>query len=164
MRDGEPTVATPRLGIAKGIIAILLGVEGFLLMFAVGIGLLLLSAESPADFVGKYVPGAFLVGLAIFGLCLWRGSVAIRNRKVRRVTRLNFGLWLGFLIIPFVGFVIFPLGIIVLVIMFPSGWEFLSRWWPLIIGAVVAVVITCIYLRKTTGFRASRQLNDRREQ
>jgi len=109
MNDGEQIVATPRLGLAKGIIAILLGmvllvIVFSLVLFAELIVLAVLSNPfthpdpwSIAE-VREMMAAPMVSGLVPFGLCLWRGIVAIRRRKVRRVTRLNFGLWLGFFV------------------------------------------------------------------
>ena len=116
--DSAEVVATPGLGLAKGIIAISLGVGLLVMIF-----LLVLSAEvfflavlSPFPmkpdaslFAEPKLPWLLaptVSGSVPFGLCLWRGILAIRYRKVRRVTRLNFGLWLGFfilIVLPVIG-------------------------------------------------------------
>jgi hypothetical protein len=89
----EQMVATPKLGIAKGIIIILLGVM-WLNNMSYGA---LLGYQDTGN------RGMLLAGvgwaLVIFGVCLWRGIVAIRERKVKRVTYLNFGVWTGFFVL-----------------------------------------------------------------
>lgn len=109
IQDSDQTAATPRLGLAKGIIAIVLGVLWlFIVPLIVILGwvvLLFLAgpdggpgpgfAEHP---IASLIVGVVL-GIAICGLCIWRGILAIRSRKVNRVTRLNFALWLGFLLV-----------------------------------------------------------------
>jgi hypothetical protein len=86
-------VATPKLGIVKGIIIILLGVM-WLNNMSYG------SLLGYQDTGSRVMLSAGIVwGLIIFGLCLWRGIVAIRDRKIKRVTYLNFGVWTGFFVL-----------------------------------------------------------------
>ena len=117
--DSAEVVATPGLGLAKGIIAISLGVVLLVMIFSLVLTteaffLALLSpiGSNPGASLSSELTFLMLLaptvsGLIPFGLCLWRGILAIRYRKVRRVTPLNFGLWLGFfilIVLPIIGF------------------------------------------------------------
>jgi hypothetical protein len=50
----------------------------------------------------RNLPGLVVLGCVCFGLCLWRGIVAIRQRKVKTVTDSNFGIWMGIFISSFI--------------------------------------------------------------
>jgi len=148
-QDSEQVEATPRLGLAKGIIAILLGVTaGVVVAFVALLGnaVLFAMANNPwYDYHGReawtnyaiLITGV-VIGSVIFGLCLWRGIVAIRKRKFRRVTHFNFGLWLGF-------FVVAGLPVVVVATMIlaepDSPSALLSQWWVWVTVAVVAVAV-----------------------
>ena len=84
------------LGIAKGIIMILVGAI-FLNNMSYGA---LLGNQDTGD--GGMLASGVVWAWIIFGLFLWRGIVAIRKRKVREVTRLNLGVWIGVLTITLV--------------------------------------------------------------
>lgn len=92
-KRSEQTVATPRLGIGKGVIAILIGV---MWLNNMSYGALLGYQDTGSR--GMLVSGVIWAWV-IFGLCLWRGIVAIRKRKMEKVTYLNFGVWAGFFIL-----------------------------------------------------------------
>lgn len=124
--DSAEVVATPGLGLAKGIIAISLGVVLLVMIFSLVLTteaffLALLSPIGSSASLSSELTLLMLLaptvsGLIPFGLCLWRGILAIRYRKVRRVTPLNFGLWLGFfilIVLPIIGFAL--VGLILLV-------------------------------------------------
>jgi len=108
-QDSDQTAATPGLGLAKGIIAIVLGVLWLfivpLMFFLVWVLLLFLAgpgaSPSPGSdlFTAASLIGGVVLGIVVCGLCIWRGILAIRKRKLKRVTRLNFGLWVGFLVV-----------------------------------------------------------------
>ena len=109
IQDSAQTAATPGLGLAKGIIAIVLGVLWlFIVPLTVILGwvaLLFLAGPGGGPGPGFVIhPIASLIvgvilGIVICVLCLWRGTLALRTRQVTRVTRLNFALWVGFLVI-----------------------------------------------------------------
>ena len=109
IQDSAQTAATPRLGLAKGIIAIVLGVLWlFIVPLIVILGwALLLFRVGPGGGPGpgpdlfttaSWILGV-IVGIVICVLCIWRGTLAIRSRRVNRVTGLNFALWVGFLLV-----------------------------------------------------------------
>ena len=83
----EQIVATPKLGIVKGIIIMVLGV-----MWLNNYSLGALLGYQDTGSKGMLL-GGVIWGWVIFGLCLWRGIVAIYKRKVKRVTSFNMGIW-----------------------------------------------------------------------
>lgn len=113
IQDSEPVSATPRLGIAKGIVAILLGVVAGVEIAFIGMlgnAVLLAMTNNPwYDYHGReawtnysvLITGV-VIGSIIFGLCLWRGIIAIRKRRVNRVTHFNFGIWLSFFVVAMI--------------------------------------------------------------
>ena len=112
MQDSEQVGATPRLGLAKGIVAISPGVIAGGTALAVAIGstallgfLMLVEIGIPLWLTPIIIIVAFLLPPAIFGLCLWRGILAIRKRKLKKVTYLNFTLWA----VPLVTSVLVPI-------------------------------------------------------
>lgn len=78
--------ATPKLGIFKGIIIILLGL---MWLNNYSYGAISLSREH-GDRI--WLVGVW-PGWVILTLCLWRGIVAILQRKKKRVTAINIGIW-----------------------------------------------------------------------
>ncbi len=155
-QDSGPVTATPGLGLAKGIIAILLGVLAGIEVALVGLvgNLLLLAMTNNPwyDYHGREVWANYsimitgaVIGLVIFGLCLWRGIVAIRRRKSTRVTHFNFGLWLGFFVVACVP--------VVLIALLLSNADSLSvilpPWWMWVALAVAAIAVgTGIWLKR----------------
>jgi hypothetical protein len=88
MNMERKSLIRPTLGIAKGIIIILLG---FIWWDIVSLG-------SFMQYVGSGNKNMLTVGaiqgLVFLGFGFWRGVVAIRSRKTKELTNLNFGLWL----------------------------------------------------------------------
>jgi hypothetical protein len=87
-----PMVATPKLGIIKGIIIIFFGII-WLNNYSLG------ALIGYKDLGNKNILLSVIWGLVIFGLLLWRGIVAICKRKSLRVTTLNFGIWIFLFVI-----------------------------------------------------------------
>jgi hypothetical protein len=82
----DKIVATPKLGILKGILIILLGL---MWLNNYSYGAISLSQEhSDRSWLVSAWPG-----WVILGLCLWRGILAILQRNKKRVTTLNIGFW-----------------------------------------------------------------------
>ena len=143
MQDGEQVAATPRLGLAKGIIAILLGViaGGTALTVVIGstalLGLLMLAEIGIHRWlIPIVIIVAFLLPPAIFGLCLWRGILAIRRRKLKRVTYLNFTLW----VVPLVTSVLVPISLAVLLISLP-GQDADTFWAALLVPLILVPLV-----------------------
>ena len=140
MQDSEQVAATPRLGLAKGIVAISLGVIAGGTALAVAIGstallglLMLVEIGIPLWLIPIIIIVAFLLPPAIFGLCLWRGILAIRKRKLKRVTYLNFTLWA----VPLVTSVLVPICLAVLLISFPR--QDADTFWAALLVPVILV-------------------------
>lgn len=83
-------IATPKLGIIKGIIIILLGII-WLNNYSLGA----LIGYQNTDSKGTLLSG-IICGWVILGICLWRGILAIYKHKSKGVTYLNFGSWIVF--------------------------------------------------------------------
>jgi len=54
--------------------------------------------------------GGAIWRIAILGLFLWRGIVAIRGRETKAVTHLNFGVWAAILVATLVYTQVFVMG------------------------------------------------------
>ncbi|MBE0430603.1 MAG: hypothetical protein IBX67_02135 [Dehalococcoidia bacterium] len=150
MQESEQIVATPRLGIAKGIVAILLGMEGSGIVFAIAFAVFFLATDDRWGELTNPTPDPYsavaLMVMAvlppiIFGFFLWRGIVAIRKRRVKRVTYVNFGLWV-------VSLVSLPLTVVTLILYIFLGPAWLLSWWGLwvIVAAYGAAIGIGAYL------------------
>ena len=147
IEDSAQVAATPGLGLAKGIIAILLGVISFGGLFVIALIVGFAATVEPWYGISggrvAMIIVAFLLPPISFGLCLWRGIVAIRKRKVRRVTYLNFCLWAGVFVlvgIPLlsvVGWLFGPL--LSIPPLFPDSIAF--EWTPLVALLVPIVLL-----------------------
>ena len=88
---GDSVAANPQLGIAKGIIAIVIGL---LWLNNMAYGSLL--SYHDTGMMASLVSG-LIWGLVICGLLTRRGVLAIKHRRTTTVTRLNFGVWVAVL-------------------------------------------------------------------
>ena len=101
---------SPKLGIVKGIVIILLGII-WLGNYSLG-SMVLAQDHNDITWLVSVWPG-----LVIFVLCLWRGIVAICKRKVKRVTSIGF----GFLTFLFIASLSYVLWILLPVVKFTFG-------------------------------------------
>jgi hypothetical protein len=82
-----PLKATPKLGIIKGVILILLGII-WLNNYSIGA---LIGYQDTGSRTSLLL--GVIWGWVIFGFCVWRGIVAIYKRNKLRVSSLNIGVW-----------------------------------------------------------------------
>ncbi len=82
---------TPKLGIIKGILMILVG-YGIGNIYIIGANINLFETGNKSGYIVGIV-----WSLGILGVCAWRGIVAIVKRKKKKVTYLTVGFW-GFLL------------------------------------------------------------------
>ena len=124
MQDSEQLAATPGLGLAKGIIVISLGVAAWIevaFIALLGNAVLFAMTNNPwYDYHGREAETNYsilitgvVIGSIIFGLCLWRGIVAIRKRRANRVTHFNFGLWLSLFVVAMI-----PIFVVLVALLF----------------------------------------------
>jgi len=148
--DSDQTAATPGLGLAKGIVAILLGMEGSGIVFAIAFAVFFLATDDRWGELTNPTPDPYsavaLMVMAIlppiiFGFFLWRGIVAIRKRRVKIVTYVSFGLWV-------VSLVCLPLIVVTLILHIFLGPAWLLSWWGLwvLVAAYGATIGMGVYL------------------
>ena len=150
MSDSKQLAATPGLGLAKGIIAILIGFISFGGLFLIALFVGFAATVEPWYGISggrvAMIIVAFLLPPISFGLCMWRGIVAIRKRRTRRVTPLNFGLWLGLFVIVCIPAVV-AAGLVSSVFHVYPQWP-LSQWWLWVIVAVAVGIGIWLKRRK----------------